>query len=195
VLFSLVAAVAIATHGSACARAVQPTRLVIDGYLYAVVRAPGQHFLFGSSGPPVETVPDALRLVRALGFTGTDAKLFDYLEKRNGIPGGRYEDAGSISNFDLTCGATYTATAVVRSRGGSIVATRFWLQQGTTHVTRAFCMPEQWVPAGARVSVRFHVPLPSSAPVFTIDWNGDGKIDSLGPFRAGGARFPVSDRC
>jgi len=51
------------------------------------------------------------------------------------------------------------------------------------------------VPAGARVSVRFHVPLASSAPVFTIDWNGDGKIDSLGPFRAGGARFPVSDRC
>ena len=194
-LLSLVAAVAIATHGSACARTVQPTRLVIDDYLYTVVRAPGQHYLFGSSGPPVETVPDALRLVRALGFTGTDAKLFDYLEKRNGIPGGRYEDAGSISNFDLTCGATYNATAVVRRRGGSIVATRFWLQQGTAHVTRAFCMPEQWVPAGARVSVRFHVPLASSAPVFTIDWNGDGKIDSLGPFRAGGARFPVSDRC
>ena len=194
-VLALVAAVAMATHGSTCGRTAHPTRLVIDGYLYAVVRAPGQHYLFGSSGPPVETFPETLRLVRALGFTGTDSKLFEYLDKRNGIPGGRYEDDGSISNFDLTCGATYTATAVVRAKGGYIVGTRFWLQQGTTRVTRAFCMPEQWVPAGARVSVRFHVPLAASAPVFTIDWNGDGKVDSVGPFRAGGARFPVSDRC
>ncbi len=115
--------------------------------LSAVVRAPGPHYLFGSSGPPVESLPEALRLVRALGFTGTGSRLVDRL------------------------------------------------QQGTTRVTRAFCMPEQWVPVGARVSVRFHVPLAASAPVFTIDWNGDGRIDSLGPFRPGGARIPLSDRC
>ena len=68
-------------------------------------------------------------------------------------------------------------------------------QGGFPKVTRAFCMPEQWVRAGARVSVRFPVPLAAKAPVFTVDWNADGKPDSVGPFRPGGKRFPTSDRC
>jgi len=49
----------------------------------------------------VETFPEALRLVRALGFTGTDSKLFEYLDKRNGIPGGRYEDAEVVHDGHL----------------------------------------------------------------------------------------------
>lgn len=155
------------------------------------MRAPGRHYLFGSSGLLVETVPEALRLVRALGFTGTDARLFDLLDKQARVPGAQYSDG----EFDFGCRGTYTATALVRQKGGYIVATRFWLQQGETRVTGAFCMPEQWVPAGARVSVTFRVPLGTSAPVFRIDWDGNGKVDSVGPFRAGGARFPVSDRC
>jgi hypothetical protein len=56
-------------------------------------------------------------------------------------------------------------------------------------------MPEQWLPAGARLSVSFRAPLASKPPVFTVDWNGDGKIDATGPFRRGGTRFPVSHRC
>jgi len=191
VFLSLVAAVAIATHGSACPRTGTSTKLILDGDLYAVVRAPGRHYLFGSSGILVETVPEALRLVRALGFTGTDSKLFDLLDKRDHISGALYNDG----EYDFSCAGTYTATALVRQKGGYIVATRFWLQQGEPRVTRAFCMPEQWVPAGAHVSVTFRVPLGTSAPVFRIDWNGDGKVDSVGPFRAGGARFPVNDRC
>lgn len=172
-----------------------PTTLVADGNLYIVVRSAQRRSLFGGSGRPVLSFREALRLVRALGFTGTDAQLLRRLG-RNGIPGATYTDAGSISNFTFGCQSTYTATAVVRSDGGAITATRFWLQQGgLLHVTRAFCMPEQWVPAGARVSVTFHAPLASAAPVFAIDWDADGKVDSIGPFRRGGMRFPKNDRC
>jgi len=185
-----------AAIGTTCARSPSgPTTLVADGNLYVAVRSAQRRYLFGASGRPVLSFPEALRLIRALGFTGTDAQLFRRLSG-NGIPGATYADAGSISNFTLGCQGTYTATALVRSDNGDITATRFWLQQGgLLHVTRAFCMPEQWVPAGARVSVRFHVPLAAGAPVFTIDWDGNGKVDSLGPFRPGGARFPMSDRC
>ena len=172
-----------------------PTTLVADGNLYVVVRSTRRRYLFGWSGRPVLSYPDALRLVRALGFTGTDAQLLRRLEGSK-IPGASYANAGSISNFMLGCQGTYTATAVVRSDRGAITATRFWLQQGgLLRVTRAFCMPEQWVPVGARVSVTFHVPLAAAAPIFRIDWDGNGKVDSIGPFRRGGARFPTSDRC
>jgi hypothetical protein len=186
---------AAATGTRACVHAPGPTTLIIDGNLYAVVRAAQRRYLFGASGRPVLSMPEALRLVRRLGFTGTDAQLFRRLE-REGIPGAGYADAGSISNFTFGCQGTYTATAVVRTDRGAITATRFWLQQGgTLHVTRAFCMPEQWVPVGARVSVTFRVPLAAAAPVFAIDWDANGKVDSVGPFRAGGTRFPARDRC
>lgn len=179
---------------STCARS-GSTTLVADGNLYVVVRSAQRRYLFGSSGQPVLSVPEAISLIRALGFTGTNTQLFTRLS-RAGIPGATYADAGSISNFTLGCSGTYTATAVVRSDHGAITATRFWLQQaGHIHVVRAFCMPEQWVPARAWVSVSFHVPLGSAPPVFTIDWNHDGKADSVGPFRPGGAAFPTSERC
>jgi hypothetical protein len=171
------------------------TTLIADGNLYVDVRSPRGRYLFGWSDQPVLSFPEALRLIRALGFTGTDAQLLRRLEG-SGIPGASYADAGSIGNFTLGCRGRYTATALVRSDHGAITATRFWLQQGgTLRVTRAFCMPEQWVPAGARVSVTFQVPLAAAAPVFAIDWDGNGKIDSIGPFHAGGTRFPVDDRC
>lgn len=171
-----------------------PTTLIADGNLYVAVRSAQRRYLFGWSDRPVLSFPEALRLLRALGFTGTDAQLLRRLTG-SGIPAAIFADAGSIGNFTLGCRGTYTATALVRSDRGSITATRFWLHQGGLHVTRGFCMPEQWVPAGARVSVTFHVPLASAAPVFTIDWNHDGKPDSIGPFRRGGTRFPTSDRC
>ena len=172
-----------------------PTTVIADGNLYVVVRSAQRRYLFGASDRPVLSVREALRLVRALGFTGTDAQLIHRLGG-NGIPGATYTDTGSISDFTLGCQGTYTATAVVRSDAGAITATRFWLQQGgPLHVTRAFCMPEQWVPAGARISVTFRAPLAAAAPVFAIDWDGNGKADSIGPFRRGGTRFPINDRC
>ena len=171
------------------------TTLAADGNLYVVVRSARRRYVFGWSDKPVLSIPQALRLVRALGFKGTDSQLFRRLSG-DAIPGANYSDSGSVGDFTFACRGTYTATALVRSDHGAITATRFWLQQpGPSHVIRAFCMPEQWVPAGAWVSVRFHVPLGAAAPVFTIDWNADGKVDSVGPFRSGGARFPVSDRC
>jgi hypothetical protein len=102
------------------------------------------------------------------------------------------------SDFFLGCRGTYTALALVRAGGGgdAITGSRFWLRQGEQpHVTRAFCMPAQWLPVGARLAVTFQVPLAARAPVFTVDWNGDGKADSLGPFQPGGAGYPSSDRC
>ena len=51
------------------------------------------------------------------------------------------------------------------------------------------------MPPGAHVSVSFHVPLARAAPVFEIDWNGDGEVDSIGPFQPGGAGFPTTERC
>ena len=172
-----------------------PTTLIADGNLYAVVRSAQRRYLFGWSGRPVQSFPEAIRLVRELGFTGSDVELSRRLSGA-GIPGGTYSDQGSISDFTLSCQGRYTVTAVVRTDRGAITATRFWLQQGgLPRVTRAFCMPEQWVPAGARVSVTFRVPLAAASPVFAIDWDGNGKIDSIGPFRPGGKRFPTSDRC
>jgi hypothetical protein len=172
-----------------------PTTLVADGNLYVGVRSEQGRYLFGWSDQPVLSFPQALRLVRALGLNGTDAQLVRRLSG-NAIPGATYSDAGAIGDFTFACKGTYTATAVVRSDHGAVTATRFWLQQGGfPKVTRAFCMPEQWVRAGARVSVRFPVPLAGKAPVFTVDWNADGKPDSVGPFRPGGKRFPTSDRC
>ncbi|HKU58219.1 MAG TPA: hypothetical protein VJP39_01330 [Gaiellaceae bacterium] len=170
------------------------TTLTADGNLYVVVRSAQRRYIFGWSDQPVLSIPQALRLARALGFKGTDAQLFRRLSG-DAIPGANFSDAGSIGDFTFACQGTYTATAVVRSNHGAITATRFWLQQGGLHVTRAFCMPEQWVRAGAWVSVKFHVPLATDAPVFTIDWNHDGKVDSVGPFRPGGGQFPTSDRC
>jgi len=187
---------AAAIGAAACVHAAGgPTTLVADGNLYVGVRSTQGRYLFGWSDQPVLSFPQALHLVRALGLTGTDAQLVRRLSG-DAIPGATYTDAGSIGDFAFACRGAYTATAVVRSNHGAVSATRFWLQQGgVLHVTRAFCMPEQWVPAGARVSVKFHVPLAAAAPVFTIDWNADGKADSVGPFRPGGKQFPANARC
>jgi hypothetical protein len=173
---------------------VPPTTLSIEGNLYAVVRGEHDRHAFGGSGRPVSTVPEALTLIRKLGFRGTDAELFRRLS-RGSIPGVDFADGGAGSDFVFTCRGSYRATALVRRDGRFISATRFWLRQGEPHVTRAVCMPEQWVPAGALVSISFRVPLARTPPVFEIDWNGDGKVDSVGPFRRGGAGFPSSGRC
>jgi hypothetical protein len=183
-----------ATEAAACPGT--PTAVIIDGNLYADVRGAKQRYVFGSSGRPVLSVDEALGLVKALRFTGTAGQLLDRLE-RSPISGATYSNDGTFSYFTVSCPGTYTATAVVRSEGGgSITGTRFWLQQGLPpHVRRAFCMPEQWVRAGALVSVTFHVPLAARAPVFAVDSDGNGKADSVGPFRPGGSAFPANDSC
>jgi hypothetical protein len=106
-----------------------------------------------------------------------------------------FADGGGSSAFSFSCSGSYRATALVRSDRGTITGTRFWLRQGLGRLTRAFCMPEQWVPPGALVSLSFRVPLASRPPVFEIDFDGNGKVDSIGPFRAGGAGFPQTERC
>lgn len=196
VLVAAVAAPSAAAREAArCERGqVSQTTLSIDGNLYAVIRGEHQRYAFGGSGPPVSSVSEALTLIRKLGFGGTNAELFRRLAGSS-IPGTDFADGGGSSDFFLTCRGSYRATALVRRDGRFITATRFWLRQGEPRVTRAFCMPEQWVPAGALVSVSFRVPLASAPPVFEIDWNGDGKVDSVGPFRPGGTAFPGSDRC
>jgi hypothetical protein len=168
--------------------------LSIDGNLYAVVRAAHNRYAFGGSGPPVRNVPEALGLIRRLGFKGTDEQLLRRLSQTE-IPGVDFAGGSGAGDFIFTCGGSYKATALVRSDRGSITGTRFWLRQGLPPVTRAFCMPEQWVPPGALVSVSFRVPLSRTPPVFEIDFDGNGTIDSVGPFRAGGAGFPQTDRC
>ncbi len=168
--------------------------LSIDGNLYAVVRGEHDRTLFGASGPPVLSFPQAFRLIRKLGFEGTNAQLLRRLSN-GGLPGVAFADGGGSSGFYFTCSGSYRTTAVVRLEGRSITGTRFWLRQGSQGDARAFCMPAQWVPAGALVSVSFRVPLGRAAPVFTIDWDGNGTVDSVGPFQAGGAGFRASQRC
>jgi len=185
-----------AGHGqteTACRGAAQPATFSIEGNLYAVVRAPGDRFAFGGSGPPVSTFAQALGLVRRLGFKGTDAQLLHRLDSP--IRGASFAGGSGSSDFTFTCRGTYRATALVRTDRGSISGTRFWLRQGRADAARAFCMPAQWVPPGALVSVSFPVPLTRAAPVFEIDFDGDGKVDSIGPFQPGGAQFPSSERC
>jgi hypothetical protein len=171
-----------------------PTTLSIDGNQYTVVRGEHDRQAFGWSGPPVSSFPEALGLARKLGFRGTNAELVRRFS-RSAIPGVDFADGGGSSDFFFACRGSYRATALVRSDRGSITGTRFWLRQGQAPVTRAFCMPEQWVPPGALVTVSFRVPLARTPPVFEIDWNGDGKVDSVGPFRRGGAGFPSTERC
>jgi hypothetical protein len=186
-----------ARAAATCANGRAPqTTLFIEGNLYAVVRAQ-QHYLFGASGRTVLDFAEALRLIRALGYTNTKTTAqVTTLIRRAGVPGATFSDGGGASEFDLDCRGVYTVTALVRREGNAITGTRFWLQLGQQpRLKRAFCMPEQWVPAGALVSVTFRAPLATTAPVFTIDWDGNGKIDSVGPFQPGGARFPSSERC
>jgi len=172
------------------------TTLTIDGNFYAVVRGEHGRFAVGYSGPPVVGFQQSFRLMRKLGFGGTDAELLHQLVAKQ-LPGSDFADGSGSSDFFLSCPGTYTATALVRPEtGGGITGSRFWLRQGLRpHVTRAFCMPAQWLPVGARLEVTFQVPLTAKAPVFSVDWNADGKPDSLGPFDPGGARFPLVDRC
>jgi hypothetical protein len=175
-------------------RAQQPTTLAIEGNLHAVVRGEHERYTFGWSGKPVLSFPEAFGLVRKLGFRGTNAELARRFS-RSTIPGVDFADGGGSSDFFFDCRGSYRATVLVRTDRGAITGTRFWLKQGEAAATRAFCMPEQWVPPGALVSVSFRVPLARTAPVFEIDWNGDGKVDSIGPFQPGGAGFPGSERC
>jgi hypothetical protein len=193
-LATMASPIAAGRTGAGCSGGrTQPATLSIDGNLYAVIRAPGERFSFGGSGPPVSTFAEALRLVRHLGFKGTNAELLHRLDMP--IPGASFASGSGSSDFTFACRGTYRATALVRADHGSITGTRFWLRQGAAHVTRAFCMPAQWVPPGALVSVSFPVPLTRAAPVFEIDYDGDGKVDSVGPFEPGGAQFPSSERC
>ena len=173
---------------------VQAATLSIEGNLYAVVRGEHDRYAFGGSGPYVLSFGDASALIRKLGFKGTDAQLLRRLSQ-SAIPGVDFAGGGGSSDFIFTCRGSYRATALVRSDHHTITGTRFWLRQGQPQVTRVFCMPEQWVPAGARVSISFHVPLARTPPVFEIDWDGNGTVDSVGPFRAGGAAFPSTERC
>jgi hypothetical protein len=174
---------------------VQPTTLSIEGNLYADVRGEHNRYAFGGSGPYVLSSQEALVLVRKLGFKGTNAQLVRRLSQST-IPGVDFGGSGgSSSDFTFTCRGSYRVTALVRREGHAITGTRFWLKQGRLRITRAFCMPEQWVPADALVSVSFRVPLARTPPEFEIDWDGDHKVDSIGPFRSGGARFPNTERC
>jgi len=180
---------------AACALgSAQLTTLSIEGNLYAIVGAADEQYAFGWSGPPVLSFPEALTLIRHLGFKGTDAQLFRRFS-RSQIPGVDFADGGGSSAFTFTCRGSYRATALVRSDRRAITGTRFWVRQGDRHVARAFCVPEQWVPAGALVSVSFRIPLARTPPVSEIDFEGNGKIDSVGPFRTGGANFPQTERC
>lgn len=174
---------------------VRPTTLSIEGNLYAVVRGEHHRYVFGGSGPSVSSVGEALGLVRKLRFRGTDAQLASLLS-RSAIPGVDYAGGSGSSDFVFMCRGSYRATALVRRDGNAITGTRFWLRQGNPQaVTRAFCMPDQWVPARALVSISFQVPPARTPPVFEIDWDGDGTIDSIGPFGPGGAAFPSTERC
>jgi hypothetical protein len=173
---------------------VQAATLSIEGNLYAVVRGEHDRYAFGGSGPYVLSFREAPALIRKLGFKGTDAQLVRRLS-RSAIPGVDFAGGGGSSDFTFTCRGSYRATALVRRDGHGITGTRFWLSQGRPHVTRAFCMPEQWVPSGALVSIAFHVPLARTPPVFEIDWDGNGTVDSVGPFQRGGADFPNTERC
>jgi hypothetical protein len=142
----------------------QPATLSIEGNLYAMVRAADERFAFGWSGKPVLSFPEALTLIRHLGFKGTDAQLLRRLSQSQ-IPGVDFADGGASSDFIFTCRGSYRATALVRSDRRSITGTRFWLRQGETRIARAFCMPEQWVPAEALVSVSFRIPRAHAAGV------------------------------
>src|SRR4029079_12199059 len=186
---------ALSAPGATCTRgSVQPTTLSIEGNLYAVVRGEKHRYSFGGSGPVVSSVRQALTLVRKLGFKGTDGQLLRRLGAGT-IPGVDFAGGSGSSDFILTCRGSYRATALVRSEGRAITGTRFWLRQGVVDVVRAFCMPEQWVPAGALVSISFSLPLARTPPIFEIDWDGNGTVDSIGPFQAGGADLPSRERC
>jgi hypothetical protein len=185
---------AVTTRGSAAAsqpacRPNQTTTVVIDGELYAMVRAPGPRYVFGWSGKPVLTFDEALRLLRKLGLRGTDRQLFGLLSGGRKIPGASYGEGGSIAYFFLRCRGRYTSTVVVRG-GRYRPATRIWLHEERARILRAFCMDEVWLPKDARLSVTFTAPLASTPPTFSIDRNADGRIDRRGKFRPGGGSFP-----
>jgi hypothetical protein len=170
------------------------TTAFIDGDLYAMVHSQRGGYLFGWSGPPVRSYDDAVRLVRALGVTGSERKLISLVTHPRTIAGGEYADLGSIASFSVRCPGTYRLTAVVRT-ARLLPATRIWLRQERHRVLRSFCMSPQWLPSRARITVTFSSPLAATAPSFVIDRNADGKADRSGHFRSGGAGFPASPRC
>jgi hypothetical protein len=170
------------------------TTAIIDGDLYAMVRSRPGGFLFGWSGPAVESYDAAIRLVRELGVTGTERQLVRLVTDPRAIVGGEYADLGSIASFSVRCPGTYRLTAVVRT-ARFVPATRIWLRQERRHVLRSFCMSPQWLPSRARITVTFSAPLAATAPSYAVDRNADGRIDRSGRFRSGGAGFPASPRC
>jgi hypothetical protein len=170
------------------------TTAIIDGDLYAMVRSQQGRYLFGWSGPPVRSYTDAVRLVRALGVTGSEQQLIRLVTDPKTIAGGEYADLGSIASFSVRCPGTYRLTAVVRT-ARFLPATRIWLRQERQRVLRSFCMSPQWLPSRARITVTFSSPLAATAPSYTVDRNADGKVDRNGTFRSGGAGFPASPRC
>ena len=161
------------------------TTLIIDGDLYAYVRSTDRRYIFGWSGPPVLSFPEAFHLIRLLGVKAAPQQIFTAKH----VIGGMYTDGGSIAFFDFSCSGRYDAKAVVRVAG----PTRFWLQEsrGANTVSgRAFCMTAQNLPKGALLITSFTRPLAAAPPTFGIDLDRDGRIDRRGRFAHGGARFP-----
>jgi len=178
--------------GRACRpNATETATLIVDGDLYAGVRSKDGRYIFGWSGPPVLSFPEAFRLIRQLGVPAPAQKLLGGKE----VAGATYADGGSIAYFDFSCSGRYDVKAVVRIAS----PTRFWLQeQRASRVlpARAFCMTAQELPNGALLVTSFDRPLATTPPVFAVDVNGDGRIDRRGSFRRGGAGFPnVGARC
>lgn len=174
----------------------QSTTVIIDGDLYGMVRSSAARYVFGWSGPPVLGLGEAVALRRMLGLRGTAKELLTLPE----IVGSDYADGGSIGYFSLACPGRYRATVVVHGPGQYRPKTRFWLRDERSmrspddpqagQVLRAFCMPPVWIPNRGRLSVAFTSPLASTAPVFEVDRNGDGKTERHGSFRRGGGGFP-----
>jgi hypothetical protein len=181
-------------HAGCDPTSVARTTAIIDGDLYAMVRSRRGRYLFGWSGPPVRSYDDAVRLVRALGVTGTERQLISLVTDPKTIVGGDYADLGSISSFSVRCPGAYRLTVVVRT-ARFLPATRIWLRQERQRVLRSFCMSPQWLPSRARITVTFSAPLAATVPSYAIDRNADGKVDRVGSFRSGGAGFPASPRC
>jgi hypothetical protein len=169
---------------------------IIDGDLYAMVRSQRGRYLFGSSGEPLLDVQEAIRLLRALGLTGSDEALVRFASNAHTIVGGHFFNGGGSSYFDFACPGAYRLTAVVRQT--PFPPTRIWLQQrqrGAERVVRSFCMPPQLLEGGVRISVSFRAPLGKVPPRYEIDLDADGVTDRSGAFRPGGADFPSDTRC
>src|SRR5690242_12889151 len=101
---------AVAGAPSAACRpnATETATLILDGDLYAGVRSQDGRYIFGWSGPPVLSFPEAFRLVRQLGLRSPVQELLSGKE----IAGATYADGGSIAYFAFSCSGRYDVKAV-----------------------------------------------------------------------------------